>query len=154
MMETSRAGGDVTGGGVMGLSGDVPEGYQLCSRQQGFSEAVGPFFERSVNGEVFRGFLVRPFHCNPEGFVHGGMLGCLADFAMYQAAGDVLGDGSKTPTVSMTLNFLAAGRDGDWVKARSRVQRRTRSLLFLEVVISNDREDLVCATGVYKIVSS
>lgn len=133
----------------------IPSGYRLCQRQKGFSAALGPFYEKPLSGDdrsLLRAMRVQDWHCNPEGYVHGGVLASFADFAMYQAAGDCLGMDSQTPTVTMTCNYLAGAQRGDWLTAQARITRRSRSLLFIGVELKLAQQTVLEASGVYKIV--
>ena len=135
----------------MSVQNEVPRGYILAGRQQGFSATIGPFYEKQEAVHRLRAFRVLDWHCNPEGYLHGGMLACCADYAMYQVIGDVLGETSKTPTVSLTTNYLAPARAGDWVMAQAEIVQRSSSMVFARVDIFTEQQALLTATGVYKI---
>lgn len=128
-------------------SSELPEGFRLCQRQQGFSGYIGPFYycESTV------GVRVSDRHCNPEGYLHGGMLSATADFAMYQLLGMELAPGLKTPTVSMTVNYLGTAKKGGWLEANAAVTKTTRSLAFCAVQIEVSGRLVATATAVYKL---
>ncbi len=135
------------------MSQDLPKDYQVCERQQGFSEVIGPFYERVTETERVRGFRVESRHCNPEGFLHGGMQASFIDFVMYQGAGDELGTDSVTPSITMTTNFIAAAKQGAWLEGRVKLNKQTRSILFLEAEIFAAGDLIAQASGIYKIMT-
>ena len=139
---------------------DIPDGYHQAPRQEGFSAVIGPFYQcshasyRGHENSMVRAFRVESRHCNPEGFLHGGMLSSFFDFVMYQALGDCLGEASITPTITMTTNFLVGAKQGDWLEGIGVVRRKTRSMMFMEAEIYVGTTLVAHGTGVYKIVSS
>lgn len=130
------------------------EGWEPCGSQEGFSELAGPYVQRRERGRWVRAFQAEARHSNPEGFVHGGALMSFADFVCYRAALDDLGEGSLVPTVTLTVNFLAAAKRGDLVLGHGTVTRRTRSLVFTEARLEVAGEPMLTASGVYKIVKA
>ena len=90
---------------------------------------------------------------NGAGRVHGGAITALVDNAATAAAWahKGLGRGARGTTVSLTCNFLDAGKTDDLI-ADARVTRRGRSMVFVEIAVS-DTEDRAIAQGLvtYKL---
>jgi acyl-coenzyme A thioesterase PaaI-like protein len=134
----------------------IPEGAESVSIA-GFNQYIGPIYRLSVDpdgmGARF-GFIVAPKHMNSAGSVHGGMLMAFADVAM--SGTSRLGAPRNEPpkaggTVSLTADFVGPGRLDDFIEAKVRVTRRTRTIAFLSAdVFCADRPILV-ATGLWKI---
>ena len=90
---------------------------------------------------------------NGAGRVHGGAITALIDNAATAAAWSYkdLGKDAWGTTISLTCNFLNAGKTGDLI-ADARVKRRGRSTVFVEINVS-DNENNAIAQGLvaYKL---
>jgi uncharacterized protein (TIGR00369 family) len=90
---------------------------------------------------------------NGTGRVHGGAITALIDSAATAAAWAYkdLGRNPRGTTVSLTCNFLDAGKTADLI-ADARVTRRGRSTVFVEINVS-DTDDRAIAQGLvtYKL---
>jgi uncharacterized protein (TIGR00369 family) len=84
---------------------------------------------------------------------HGGAVATLVDSAAAAAvwAGHDYSKGTKASTVSMTVNYVGAGRDSDLI-ARARCVRRAQELNFVEVgVAAEDDRAVASSVVVYRI---
>ena len=130
----------------------LPDGAESISTT-GFNLYAGPFYRFSVNADgsgARYGFVTDKKHMNGSGNVHGGLLMTLADVAMSRTARTVAGVESCN-TVSLTADFIGAGKLGDLVEAIVKVTRRTRTLVFQSADIVADDRILMVATGIWKI---
>lgn len=112
----------------------IPEGYK---HYQGLSPAednVGPFYYRKVGDELSLGMRAGEKHANGVGSVHGGVLLCYADYAATMLA--LTGVKESCVTISLSSDFLAAARIGDWIEGRGEVIKRTGSLTFIRGELS------------------
>ena len=129
-------------------------GFRLCQDQQGFSSRAGPYWERRVDDAMVRGLMIGPDHLNPEGVVHGGVLTAFADYVLYRAIGDVIGHDIQFATISLTCNFLAAARQGDWLAGHGTATRRTRTVIFAAGDIATDDRPVLTAQGLWKVIGA
>jgi uncharacterized protein (TIGR00369 family) len=119
----------------------------------GFFELLGPLWtKRDESGRAY-GFLAEPRHLNPVGIVHGGMLVTLADQALSAIAWEAA---ERTPCVTIQLDthFVASVSPGEFVEARGRAVRRTRSVVFVQGALSVGRREVMTATGVWKVLEA
>jgi uncharacterized protein (TIGR00369 family) len=91
--------------------------------------------------------------CNPAGGLHGGMMMTVADLVGTMGGGTVVGLRKFLPTVSMTFDFVAPAKVGDWVEGRCEVVRQTRSLLFTNIYLTVGEEKILRASSIAKIPS-
>jgi uncharacterized protein (TIGR00369 family) len=91
--------------------------------------------------------------CNPAGGLHGGMMMTVADLVGTMGGGTLVGLRKFLPTVSMTFDFVAPAKAGDWVEGRAEVVRQTRSLLFTNIYLTVDEEKFLRASQIAKIPS-
>src|SRR5258708_35502401 len=93
-----------------------PDGFVRHYRQSPLTEPWEPLFSRKADGVVAIGFHAAAAHTNSRGFVHGGMLGALADAAMGLSCAEALAGRPSLVTVSLAPGFLATVRLGHWVE--------------------------------------
>ncbi len=104
-------------------------------------EAGVRFVDFGPGRAVFEVEITPRFH-NPSGVAHGGVLFGLLDTCMGFAATSVLEGPTWASTVSVTIHFLRAVREGR-VRCEGTVARRGRSILHLEGNAWNDKDELV-----------
>jgi acyl-coenzyme A thioesterase PaaI-like protein len=92
--------------------------------------------------------------CNPAGGLHGGMMMTIADLVGGMGAGALAGIRKFLPTVSMTFDFVAPARVGDWIEGRAELVRVTRSLLFSSIFLTVGEAKILRASSICKIPSS
>lgn len=131
---------------------EIPDGYELSTRMAGFSLYAGPFYRREVDGQREFALFIAAQHCNPEGFLHGGMVSTFADYVMYQTIAGVLGEDSISPTITMTVNFVSGAKLGQILRGVGTVTKQTRSLMFTQTELLVEDQLVAHATGVYKIM--
>jgi uncharacterized protein (TIGR00369 family) len=111
----------------------------------------GPLFARLHDGRLQLGFRVEERHTNPLKICHGGMMATFADMllpclAMYQA------DTERRflPTISLQVDYLAQATLGAWVQGEGDVLRSTRSMIFLQALVTADGVPAVRVSGIFK----
>ena len=116
---------------------DVRERFERSEFHSGW---LGLTLERVAEGEVDVSMQVQPYHLNPMGTLHGGMIATLADTATGLALRSTLEDGQTFTTTHLGVTFLAPAHDGR-VTARGRVLKHGRRLGYAEadVVDADDR---------------
>ena len=77
----------------------------------------------------------------------------VADLVGTMGGGTLVGLRKFLPTVSMTFDFVAPARVGDWVEGRAEVVRQTRSLLFTNISLTVGEERILRASQIAKIPS-
>ncbi len=126
------------------------EGWSIHT-DEGFIEHVGPIWERRESGERRYGFVAEPKHANLLGVVQGGMLMTFADRAMGLRAWEAA-EGTPCVTVQFEMQFLSAGRIGEFIELRPEVVRRTASLVFLRGILFAKSRSVAAASGIWKRV--
>lgn len=130
------------------------QGFVPCSQNEGFSQHVGPFYQRDYKGHIQRALPVDQRHLNPEGVVHGGVLTTFMDYVIYRAIGDQIGHKIQFATINLNCQFLAAGKSGECLLGEGKIVRQTKSVIFAEGVIFNERRQLMSASGIWKIIGN
>ncbi|GAB3306883.1 PaaI family thioesterase [Haliea atlantica] len=95
----------------------VPAGFQRVPTGLGFTDVLQPLY-RSLEGDRVRfGLRVIEAHANIMGICHGGVLATLADITAATGVNHARGERAGNPTISLSLDFIGAGRLGDWLEA-------------------------------------
>lgn len=129
-----------------------PRGYRIIDARDPFETAAGPFYAPEDRSEPLRVLLrAEAKHCNASGVIHGGMLTTMADVTLCaQAVWD--NPEERAVTVSLTSDFVDAGREGDFLEARAEIVRRTGSLVFARGRIAADGRTVLTCSAVIKRV--
>ncbi len=129
----------------------VPPGFVKFDQFSGYTDVNGPFYARRDGDRLIFGFRVEPRHANLVGQCHGGMLLLFADTMLPLSARFQADLGSVfLPTVSLSSDFVASAKVGDWVEGRTEVIRATRNLVFTQGIISANGETLTRINGIFK----
>lgn len=122
-----------------------------------FNSRIGNLYakrgEKGTRDEFVMGFRVQQDMCNPAGGLHGGMMMSVADLVGTMGGGTLVGLRKFLPTVSMTFDFVAPAKVGDWVEGRAEIVRQTRSLLFTNIYLTVGEEKILRASSIAKIPS-
>jgi uncharacterized protein (TIGR00369 family) len=135
-------------------TGDAPEGFREVALPGGFFSSFGALYARLVDGVPILGFLVKDQHINPLGVCHGGVIASLADMQALGAQQLAGITDRYTPTINLTVDYIAPTKLGAWVQMRTALLGVTRSLLFSQGLITADDVPVARTSGVFKIGSS
>lgn len=72
--------------------------------------------------------LVEERHCNETGMMHGGAMATFLDAQAFVVVDDTLKH-VHTPTISLSIDFLAPPQLGDWLVAEVQLVKVTRSMI-------------------------
>jgi acyl-coenzyme A thioesterase PaaI-like protein len=118
-------------------------------RDEGFIGLVGPFWSRPSGDSVLYAFMAEPKHHNRRGVVQGGMLMTFADRSMGMTCW-YANERQPQATVQLDMHFVDAVQVGEFVEAKCRVVRRTRSLIFMAAELVVGTRVVATANGVWK----
>ena len=93
---------------------------------------------------------VKDIHLNSGKIAHGGFLSTIADTGMGTAAHLVTN--KKCVTISLELKFISAGLLNQSLNGKVKIQKKTKSLVFITCEIFNFDGVVITAAGVWKIL--
>ena len=138
----------------LGLSGFDPARDGWTKRDEtGFMDLVGPVWSKRDAEERRYGFLAEACHLNRGGVVHGGMLVAFADQTLGITSSWAT-KGRRQVTIQLDSHFLATVSEGEFVEAKCRIVRQTRSLVFLTCELCVGERVVATASGVWKILGA
>lgn len=120
---------------------------------EGFVSLVGPFWMRPSGDSFDYAFKAAPKHHNRRGVVQGGMLMTFADRSMGMTCWYANGKKPQA-TVQLDVHFIDAVQIGEFVEAKCRVVRRTRSLVFMSAELVVGTRVVATANGVWKALGA
>ena len=118
---------------------------------EGFVALVGPMWKRRSGETDHYAFVAEAKHHNRRGVVHGGMLMTFADRALGRTC-RYANAHKPQATVQLDVHFVDAVKIGEFVEAKCRVVRRTRTLMFASAELAVGTRVVATATGVWKIL--
>ena len=116
---------------------------------------VGPLWRRPAEEETEPGrrrfgFLAETRHLNINGMVHGGMIMTFADHALGLTVRS-LNTANRQATAQLDTHFLSGLDEGEFVEARCRATRATKTLVFMTGEFVVGERPVATASGVWKI---
>ncbi len=95
------------------------------------------------------GFRITDCHLNGGGICDGGAIATFADVHMALAITFQGGiEAPILPTISLSLDYLSAGRLGEWVQATGEILRQTSNFVFAQTIVrTGDRARERCLQG-------
>jgi acyl-coenzyme A thioesterase 13 len=129
---------------------DAAASFQPVADPGPFLEHVGPVLS---DGDVV-GLRVEARHLNSSGIAQGGLLATLVDYAMGRAIRASTDEGRRAATVSLTTDFLGAAKEGDFVCARTEVERLGGTLAFADCSLTVEDREIVRGRAVFAVLDS
>ena len=86
---------------------------------------------------------------NPRGVAHGGALATFADMQLATLMRMGRLEAKQSPTISLSLDFLAPARQGDWVEGEIVLVKRTGRLAFSESILTVDGSPVARAKAIF-----
>ena len=119
---------------------------------KGFMKYLGGLELKQISETQYEFLIeVKEIHLNTGKIAHGGFLSTIADTGMGTAAHRVAGD-KRCVTINLDMKFISAGKLGDKLKGDVKILKKTKTLVFINCEISNDKEIVVSASGTWKIL--
>lgn len=133
------------------MSAGVPEGFQPSPRTGPFLDLIGPVYTRTGEGGILLGLRARREHCNARGLVHGAVLAALLDVVCGRNCSAGAPSSPHMLTVSLTVDYVAAAQDGDWLQASATVTRAGRRLAFADGRVEVAGRHVAKASAVFAV---
>ena len=136
----------------------VPPGFEPFTRESPLLAPWRPLFSRAETDRLVIGLRVREPHCNSRGTVHGGLFAALADQAMGMSSSVTLRAGGLMVdalwTTSMTVDYLAVARLGQWLEFDTVFVKPGRTLAFAQAFVTADGQPCARANAVFKLMNA
>jgi len=135
-------------------SDSPPEGFALFAGRGDAENILGPYYWCAQGDRRAMGFRVKSYHLNRNRVCHGGIIAAFADAqsAILKFGTDL--EGFVTPTINLTVDYIAPARQGNWVESAPVLVKSTARLLFITATILVDGGIIARMNGIHKITST
>ena len=132
---------------------EIPEGFKPRRFGDGFIAVNGPLYVKKLERGILLGFRVEARHCNPMGICHGGMISTFCDMLLPISAHYLTEDLGRRflPTINLQVDFLAPSPKGAWVQGEAQLLRATRSMVFMQGLVTADGQSVARVSAIFKI---
>ena len=96
---------------------------------------------------------VKNIHLNTGKIAHGGFLSTIADTGMGSAAHQAAGN-KRCVTISLDIKFISAALPENILRGKVKILKRTKSLVFVNCEIRNEKTIITTSSGVWKILKT
>jgi len=117
-----------------------------------FETLIGPFYFREEDGRARCVFEPQPHHLTGGGSIHGGCLMSFADFSLFAIAHNTL-KGAHAVTLTFSCQFVDAGALEGRVEAHGEILRDTRSITFVQGIVTQAARPLLSFSGTLKKIA-
>jgi len=126
--------------------------FEQISIKSGFMKHNGGLLFKTIsNTEYEFKTTINKNHLNSAGITHGGFIAALVDAGAGTAAHRST-DNSPCVTISLELKFISPVKLGQELFGKTKIQKKTRSMVFLTCELKTDNKIVATASGVWKIL--
>ena len=119
----------------------------------GFMRHIGGLdFKKIDENNYSFSTVIKEIHLNTGKIAHGGYLSTVADTGMGSAAHIV--SNKRCVTISLEIKFISAGLLKQILNGKVKIQKKTKSLVFITCEIFNSEGIVLTASGIWKILSN
>ena len=130
----------------------MSEKFEQISLKQGFMKHNGGVMFRSISDNEYEfKSIINENHLNAACITHGGYLSALIDAGAGTAAHRAA-DNAPCVTISLDLKFIGTSKIGDEILGHVKIQKKTKSLVFLFCELKCNNKIITSASGVWKIL--
>ena len=127
--------------------------YEQISLKPAFMKHNGLVLFKNISQDEYHfKTTVKENHLNSAGIVHGGFIAALVDAGAGTAAHRST-SGSPCVTISLELKFISAVFLGQELFGKTKIQKKTKSMIFLTCELTTEGKIVATASGVWKILN-
>ena len=124
--------------------------FEQISVKPGFMKHNGGLLFKTISENEYQfKTTITENHLNAAGITHGGFISAMVDAGAGSAAHKSAG-GSPCVTISLELKFISAVRLGQELIGTTKIQKKTKSMVFLTCELKTENRIAATASGVWK----
>ena len=117
-----------------------------------FAKHIGGLTVKKINDFNYEFYAeVKDINLNTSKIAHGGFICSIADTGMGNSAYKE-SENKRCVTISLDVKFISAASLGQKLLGKVKIQKKTRTLVFVTCEISNGENIVAAASGVWKIL--
>ena len=130
----------------------MTKNFEQISLKHGFMRHNGGLLFRSVSETEYEfKSTINENHLNTAGITHGGYLSALIDAGAGTSAHRAANN-APCVTISLDLKFIGASKIGDEILGKTKILKKTNTLIFLFCELFCNDKIIASASGIWKIL--
>ena len=126
--------------------------FEQISLKPGFMKHNGGLLFRDISENEYQfKTIINENHLNAAGITHGGFISAVVDAGAGTAAHRAANN-SPCVTISLELKFISAVNLGQELIGTTKIQKKTKSMVFLTCELKASDKIVATASGVWKIL--
>ena len=126
--------------------------FEQISIKPGFMKHNGGLLFRTISDKEYEfKTTITEKHLNAAGITHGGFISAFVDAGAGTAA-HRSADQSPCVTISLELKFISAVKLGHELLGKTKIQKKTKTMVFLTCELTASNKIVATASGVWKIL--
>ena len=124
--------------------------FEQISIKPGFMNHNGGLLFKTISENEYQfKTTIKESHLNSAGITHGGFISAVVDAGAGTAAHRAAGN-SPCVTISLELKFISAVKLGQELMGITKIQKKTKSMVFLTCELKTENKIAATASGVWK----
>ena len=126
--------------------------FEQISLKPGFMKHNGGLLFKTISKNEYEfKTTIKETHLNAAGITHGGFIAAFVDSGVGTAA-HKSADPNPCVTVSLELKFISSVHLGQELVGKTKIQKKTKSMVFLTCELTTAKKIVATASGVWKIL--
>ena len=126
--------------------------FEQISLKPGFMKHNGGLLFKNISENEYQfKTTITNNHLNAAGITHGGFISAVVDAGAGTAAHRAANN-SPCVTISLELKFISAVKLGQELIGTTKIQKKTKSMVFLTCELTAENKIVATASGVWKIL--
>ena len=127
--------------------------FEQISLKPGFMQHNGGILFKTISKDEYHfKTTINKNHLNAAGITHGGFIAALVDAGAGTAA-HRSAEGSPCVTISLELKFISPIQLGQELIGKTKIQKKTKSMVFLTCELIAENKIVATASGIWKILN-
>ena len=130
----------------------MSEDFEQISLKPGFMKHNGGLLFKTISDVEYEFKAnIKENHLNAAGITHGGYIAAFVDSGAGTAA-HRSADKNPCVTISLELNFISPVQLGQELVGKTKIQKKTKSMVFLTCELTVLNKTVATASGVWKVL--
>ena len=126
--------------------------FEQISLKPGFMKHNGGLLFKTISENEYQfKTTIKENHLNAAGITHGGFIATLVDAGAGTAA-HRSAENNPCVTISLELKFISTVKLNQELIGKTKIQKKTKSMIFLTCELTSDNKIVATASGVWKIL--
>ena len=126
--------------------------FEQISLKPGFMKHNGGLLFKTISENEYEfKTTIKENHLNAAGITHGGFIAAFIDAGAGTAAYRTANQ-NPCVTISLEIKFISPVKLGQELIGKTKIQKKTKSMIFLTCELSTDNKIVATASGIWKML--